>query len=941
VVAWSGVGNEGIGIYARRLDATGMPYADDFLVANRTTTSVVVSVGCAADDNGDFVITWESPSEDGSRDDVFARRYDVSGSAQGGAFRANTSTGGDQRAPAVAVDADGDFLVAWQSSHLDQLIGYEIYAQRYTTFDSAAGGTIGDRVWNDGNADGLQDDGEPGIAGALVELYTDAGSPVASTTTGAAGNYVFPTRNGERARLRFLAPNGFIPVRVRQGIDPQRDSDADRVTGQTILLAPASAGSAVSDVDAGFSVPAAVSGAVFFDRNDNGVRDGGEEGVGGFLVFQDLDADGARDADEPARVTDPGGNYAMTDALGGTYRIVAQDQHLWIEPSLPPLNVSPGGAASASNLPVRTSARDTAATPAGTEFRANTYTTNHQSEPAVAVDASGDFIIVWEGYAQDGSGSGIYAQRYDDSGAPRGAEFRVNSHTSGSQRYPAVALDAAGNVVVAWYGPGPGDGSGIFARRFDADGAALGTEFRVNTNTADEQFFPSVAMTGSGAVVVTWVSRTGDGSGEGVYAQRYDGSGAPQGSEFRINTQTIGAQRFPDAAIDAAGNFVITWESQIGDGSDYGIFARRFDADGIPRGDEFLVNSYTTGEQLRPTIAADAQGNFVIAWESRDQDGYTMGVYAQRYGVDGAPRGAEFRVNAYTLFSQASASAAMTSAGEFVIAWVDGSRDGGNGPGVYAQRFNAAGLRQGDEFRVNTYTTNSQYAADAAIDDEGDFVVTWTSRGQDASGTYGAYAQRYAAAVRPSVAAGRFHWQTAPQRVELVFDQDVSASISPDDLIVRNVTTAQTVPSNLIVVSWDAAAMTARFAFPSLPDGGALPNGDYVATLVAGGVSNAAGTSIAVDYAVPFFFLRGDANRDGRVNLTDFNILAANFGASPRDFSQGDFNYDGLVNLLDFNLLAARFGDALGATTAATRGGSVPREDAVEPDEDPIDVLPA
>jgi hypothetical protein len=56
------------------------------------------------------------------------------------------------------------------------------------------------------------------------------------------------------------------------------------------------------------------------------------------------------------------------------------------------------------------------------------------------------------------------------------------------------------------------------------------------------------------------------------------------------------------------------------------------------------------------------------------------------------------------------------------------------------------------------------------------------------------------------------------------------------------------------------------------------------------------------------------------VNLADFNILASNFGHSPRTFSQGDFNYDGIVNLADFNLLASRFGTSLGAPGAAVAG---------------------
>ena len=92
-------------------------------------------------------------------------------------------------------------------------------------------------------------------------------------------------------------------------------------------------------------------------------------------------------------------------------------------------------------------------------------------------------------------------------------------------------------------------------------------------------------------------------------------------------------------------------------------------------------------------------------------------------------------------------------------------------------------------------------------------------------------------------------------------------------------------------------------------------------------MTNAAGISIAVDYALQFFFLAGDADHDADVDLDDFNILATNFGQSNRNFSQGDFNYDTLVNLDDFNILAGRFGVALGpdgGISQRTRFGQIP-----------------
>src|SRR6185503_15317187 len=103
----------------------------------------------------------------------------------------------------------------------------------------------------------------------------------------------------------------------------------------------------------------------------------------------------------------------------------------------------------------------------GPEFRVNTHTPNSQFFPATAMDADGDFVVVWQSVAQDqvtGTNDGVYAQRYDAAGVPQGGEFLVNNTTLGNQSKPQVAMDAAGDFVVAWESPDAA-GSGIFARR--------------------------------------------------------------------------------------------------------------------------------------------------------------------------------------------------------------------------------------------------------------------------------------------------------------------------------------------------------------------------------------------------------------------------------------------------------------------------------------------
>ena len=102
--------------------------------------------------------------------------------------------------------------------------------------------------------------------------------------------------------------------------------------------------------------------------------------------------------------------------------------------------------------------------------------------------------------------------------------------------------------------------------------------------------------------------------------------------------------------------------SQNEDGAFYGVFAQRYSASVVPQGSEFRVNSYTTGYDAYPSVAMDSAGDFVIAWQAYNPDGSGYGVYAQRYNSSGVTQGTEFRVNSYTTNKQLFASAAMDSA---------------------------------------------------------------------------------------------------------------------------------------------------------------------------------------------------------------------------------------------------------------------------------------
>lgn len=102
------------------------------------------------------------------------------------------------------------------------------------------GATLGDFVWHDLDADGLQDPGEPGLAGVTVELLRATGTVVASTTTDGGGLFLFSGVAPGNYRLRFTSPAGFSFSRGNVGADDDVDSDADGQSGLTdvITLAP-------------------------------------------------------------------------------------------------------------------------------------------------------------------------------------------------------------------------------------------------------------------------------------------------------------------------------------------------------------------------------------------------------------------------------------------------------------------------------------------------------------------------------------------------------------------------------------------------------------------------------------------------------------------------------------------------------------------------------
>ena len=107
----------------------------------------------------------------------------------------------------------------------------------------------------------------------------------------------------------------------------------------------------------------------------------------------------------------------------------------------------------------------------GSEIQVNTYTTLAQNFPSIAGLPDGGYVVTWVSSFQDGSDGGIYGQRFDATGNPVGVEFRINNHTTGSQRVSEVTALSNGSFVVTWFDQD--QGGDTYARIYNSSGVAL------------------------------------------------------------------------------------------------------------------------------------------------------------------------------------------------------------------------------------------------------------------------------------------------------------------------------------------------------------------------------------------------------------------------------------------------------------------------------------
>jgi len=366
-----------------------------------------------------------------------------------------------------------------------------------------------------------------------------------------------------------------------------------------------------------------------------------------------------------------------------------------------------------------------------------------------------------------------------------GLEATESTMTTGHQTAPSVAAFAGGGFILVWQTADTaqdGSGSAIKYQRFDSAGAKIGGEVLVNTSATGNQTAPTVTTLAGGGFVIAWQTADAaqDGSGSAIKAQVYDSSGATVGGEFCLNSQLSGNQSLPAITSLASGGFVATWQTDDAaqDGVGSAVKGQMYDAAGAAVGGEFLVNQSAFGSESRANVSSLSNGGFIATWTTGS--GTSADVYAQVFNAAGVKVGTQFIVNTATAFNQDNACVSQISGGRFVVTWSSAGSLTTGDTQIRAQVFNNDGSRVGAEFQVNTSTSDPNSGAPITstspqVDDlpDGGFLITWSHSGGSYP-TTNIRGQQYDASG--AAVGGEFTVNTVSNRTETTSDMAVDGN---------------------------------------------------------------------------------------------------------------------------------------------------------------------
>lgn len=723
VVSWESLGTDGsgIGVYAQGFMADGTPVGAPQLV-NNTIQGNQSRPSLGSDGLGNVIISWQSQTDGGDSYDIMYKAGTFDGTTNlslvSDELMVNTVLDGNQTRPTVAMDNQGNFTIAWQSDQNSTVSGIDIYA-RYGKFDLMSEGMfVNDNDFEITAAAGDQQ--QPTASMGFNE--TDGGKLIIAWSGPAPIPVILPLQGGEGEE--------------GGGEDDGGEEESSIVISGTLY----SYSSPISEIN---PVDEAHTYYQLTDPNDTVQKD----------------------QVEPAVAMNSSGNFILAWQAEGNEGSGSDVFSIRLD--------SAGDRLDSANILV------------------NTQTKQPQRTPAIGIDENGNYLVTWQSQKTDAFSWGVVGRAFNADGSDaretndvlNSNDFLMNVNEKGPQTTPTISMAPDGKTIVVWAGPfvpSRGGESGaegteeegiessgghqpsLFGRIFDSAGSgdiqpgtdALnvnGLEFQIAVVGAGEDTPNAATVLSDGNFIVAWASfeNPEDASGYGIYGQIVAPDGTLIGAKFLINQTTVGYQTNPVVTALPNGGFAVVWQSEVrgeleNDPSVESIFGRIFTNDGsgtFIAGEEFsCIPPSKSGNQTHPTIASDSLGNFIVAWESdaQESDEDITEIYAQRFSATGTAIGAIFRVNTNTDTAQVSPKVAMNANGQFAIAWVSdhniANDENDTEKSIFVRWFNADGVAPNPEFLATVYVKDAQEAPSIGIDAAGDMVVAWQSINQ-ATGT--------------------------------------------------------------------------------------------------------------------------------------------------------------------------------------------------------------
>ena len=349
--------------------------------------------------------------------------------------------------------------------------------------------------------------------------------------------------------------------------------------------------------------------------------------------------------------------------------------------------------------------------------------------------------------------------------ATNGTEYAIVGSLPGDQVYPDLAVTTSGGFTVWQDNITDGNGWGVSAMQLNGTLSGSGSSFRVNVQSAGDQQNPRVTLLPGGGAAFVW--QGGTNGFQHIYARFLSSSNTWLTGDVMVNASSNYFQISPAIATLTNGNVIVVWASfnEAAPGSMQDVFGRIFSPAGAPVTGQFLINQFNPANnpnyafnQRAPTVAALANGGFIVAWVSEqertqisiaDPAGGTpstnvtfpsVDIYARSYNNSGGAQGNEFLVDTDPN-PCADPAVAAGSDGGFVVAWDarDLTSTFTNSLDIYARSFSSADIG-GTVMRVNTFLFGDQYAPRIAALGT-DYLIVWTSLAQDGSqeGAYGQF----------------------------------------------------------------------------------------------------------------------------------------------------------------------------------------------------------